>query len=483
MFSLLALIIATSYILKPVRSSLFLNQFGARQLPYVYLLVALVLGLVASVFARLVGGMSLRRLFAKASLFFALSLVLFWFLIGSEWQWTGFAFYIWVSIFTAVMPSLYWLLANYVFYPNEGRRLFPIMTAGGLFGSIVGAGVTWLLVPIAGTRFLMIAAALSLTAVAWLAARVLRQERSRIREQGENIRRQHESRSTKSGPESVLQLITKSRHLKLLAGLILVTSVTSTLVDYQFNLVVEQSFDDLDGLTRFFGTFFGFINVVAFVLELTLAGRLLKRLGLAGGLLLLPVALGLSSISFLLIPGLLTAAAIKTSDDGLSNSLNKSSVELLFLPLSLQVKNRVKSWLDMFVERFGRGLGGISILAVSALSLSDHLSVLVLCLLVPWIGFAIALERQYGVTFRESIARREISESSIRLQDTQTLDVLRGILSTDDSRQQLHALELIHETTDPELRNRVLRMVESKNRLVRREALLLLGIRGLQVQH
>ena len=52
MFALLGLVITTSYILKPVRSSLFLSQFGSERLPYVYMLVAVVLGVVAALFAR-----------------------------------------------------------------------------------------------------------------------------------------------------------------------------------------------------------------------------------------------------------------------------------------------------------------------------------------------------------------------------------------------------------------------------------------------
>ena len=127
MFALLGLVITTSYILKPVRSSLFLSQFGSERLPYVYMLVAVVLGVVAALFARWAPLVNQARLFEGAAYVFASNLVVFWVLIVFEWRWVGFAFYVWVSIFTALMPSLFWLLANYVFYANEGRRLFPVV--------------------------------------------------------------------------------------------------------------------------------------------------------------------------------------------------------------------------------------------------------------------------------------------------------------------------------------------------------------------
>ena len=120
MFSLLGLIIATSYILKPVRSSIFLTEFGADRLPYAYMLIGAVLAFVASAFSRIVARFTLNRVFTGASLFFAVNLVLFWWAIGSGWPYVPYVFYVWVSVFTIVMPTLFWLLANYVFYPNEG---------------------------------------------------------------------------------------------------------------------------------------------------------------------------------------------------------------------------------------------------------------------------------------------------------------------------------------------------------------------------
>jgi AAA family ATP:ADP antiporter len=182
MFSLLGLIIATSYILKPVRSSLFLSQFGSERLPYVYILVALVLGVVAFAFARWAPQANLPGVFAGSAYFFAANLVLFWAATTSGAPWTGFVFYVWVSIYTALMPSLFWLLANYVFYANEGRRLFPVVMAGGIFGSIAGGATTSVLVRFIGTPGLLLAAATLLLVIAALVRSNTSHERERMSE-------------------------------------------------------------------------------------------------------------------------------------------------------------------------------------------------------------------------------------------------------------------------------------------------------------
>ncbi len=188
MFSLIGLIIATSYILKPVRSSLFLSKFGSERLPYVYILVAIVLGIVATGFARLAPRADVRRLFVGASLFFASNLLLFWLAMDATWM--GFAFYVWVSIFTALMPSVFWLLANYVFYSNEGRRLFPVLMAGGILGSIVGGALTTGLVNVIGTPGLLLAAAALLVLIALVINSVAVKEKARMDERRYDISRQ-----------------------------------------------------------------------------------------------------------------------------------------------------------------------------------------------------------------------------------------------------------------------------------------------------
>ena len=475
MFALLGLVITTSYILKPVRSSLFLSQFGSERLPYVYMLVAVVLGVVAALFARWAPLVNQARLFEGAAYVFASNLVVFWLLIVFEWRWTGFAFYVWVSIFTALMPSLFWLLANYVFYANEGRRLFPVVMAGGLLGSIVGGAVTSLLVRIIGTEGLLLSAAVVLLGVAVLVRSTAARERERIAERRSELSRRQRERGL-GEQKHVWSLVTGSRYLSMLAGLILLTSMISTLIDFQFNTLVERSFHSRDALTGFFGTFFAAINVVAFALQLVVTGRLLTRFGVGFGLVMLPLALMASSISFILFQSLVAVSLIKTADDGLSNSVNRASVEVLYLPIALAVKNRIKAWLDMFVERVSRGLSGLVILLLTSVYALPvvGLSFFVVVLLIPWIALVVLLQRAYLDTFRESLARRDLADLASQLSDPASLSVFRQILSSADEREVSYALDLLHTTSDPTLLEEVLRLSRHQNPSVRTAALRLL---------
>ena len=229
----------------------------------------------------------------------------------------------------------------------------------------------------------------------------------------------------------------------------------------------------MDALTGFFGTFFAAISVVAFVLQLVVVGRLLSRFGVAAGLVILPVALFGSSLSFFLFPQLLTAALIKSSDDGLSNSVNKSSVEVLYLPISLAVKNRLKAWLDLFMERVSRGLAGVTILvATTFFSLSvSQMSTVVVALLVPWIVLVFLLRREYVKTFRDSLSRRDISNFASQLRDQASLTLFHQVLAGADERELVYVLELAHGIDDPKILKHVSRLSSHQDPEVRKAAL------------
>jgi AAA family ATP:ADP antiporter len=472
MFALLALLIAANYVLKPVRSSLFLSRFGSSLLPYIYLLVALFLGVVAGLFARFARRFDLPRLMIGLSLFFAGNLIFFWTAEKLGWGFTGFLFYVWVSMVIAVLPSVFWLLANYVFYAHEGRRLFPVIMAGGLSGSILGGGATSLLVPLAGTMNLMLLAAGLLAAAAGLTWHTARRERERMKERSADLRRQERSR-TAPAEESPYRLLFRSRYLTMVAGLVCLTSLVSTLVDYQFNSVVEQSFATETDLTRFFGAFFAAINVLAFVVQVGLSGRILSRLGVGVGLMALPLGLLTSTFSFVIAPSLLTAALLKTADDGFSNSLNRASQEVLYLPIGLLLKNRLKIWIDLFVERVSRGLAGLLILLTTAvLSLgARELGYVVLLLLLPWILLVVAMRWEYVATLRASLGRRDITDLDSTLREPASRGVFLQILGGADAREIAYVLELVQGVGDREILEVVERLASHESPQVRAAAL------------
>src|SRR5512145_1495760 len=78
MFAYLLLVIACYVTTKSVRDALFLKKIGIDQLPYVYILIALVVGVISSSYSRLASRISLSALIRTTSLIAIANLFLFW---------------------------------------------------------------------------------------------------------------------------------------------------------------------------------------------------------------------------------------------------------------------------------------------------------------------------------------------------------------------------------------------------------------------
>src|SRR5204862_1325573 len=71
---------------------------------------------------------------------FVLCLALF-FVFGKLGVGIGFPFFVWLGIFSTLSIAQFWSLANDIMTESEGKRLFPIIAAGGTIGGILGAQI------------------------------------------------------------------------------------------------------------------------------------------------------------------------------------------------------------------------------------------------------------------------------------------------------------------------------------------------------
>jgi hypothetical protein len=83
-------------------------------------------------------------------------------------------------------------------------------------------------------------------------------------------------------------------------------------------------------------------------------------------------AIGLASLGMMLSPRLMVASALRLAEAATRYSFNKTGMELLYLPLPTDLKNRTKAFVDIFVDRFGRGVGAM-VLAVAGTLLYPHI--------------------------------------------------------------------------------------------------------------
>lgn len=439
------LVMVGLYLLKPARDSLFLTYQSAADLPYAFVLTAVLAIPMTLAYGRASRAWSQARLLAVGSVWSAVVLVVWWWLLQRPSPLVTYLFYAWTGVAGGLVTSQFWLLGNAICDARQAKRLFPLLSLGGIGGAVLGGWST----DRAAAWFGLDALSLILVAaVVWalaigLAALALRF--GRVAAAPESSRRRR--RVERGGRRTPWRQFLASRHLLLISATVAIGVVVSTFADFVFKTAAAAAYPDGGDLLGFLGKFYAAMNLASFLLQAAITSRLLRGLGVGGALLVLPSILSMGTSALIAVPGLVTATVLRGAEMSLKYSLDKTSRELIYLPLPLGLKRDVKVFVDTFVERGSRGLAGVLlILATSALGLSlTALGLIILVLLMLWLVVADAMRREYVDSFRGAVARREIGGDDLRtsLRDPTVVATLTSSLAADDPREVAYALAVL----------------------------------------
>ncbi|MBZ5584679.1 MAG: hypothetical protein LAQ30_21205, partial [Acidobacteriia bacterium] len=231
------------YILKPVARALFLNKFDIDKLPWLYVLIAAVGGLLAYAYTKLAVKTTLAHAVTAATLFLTAGLVTLWWLLQYEWRWVFYAFNIWVSLFSIVLVSQGWLIAANLFDARQAKRLYGIIGVGAVIGAAFGGTFTALLVQRIGTRSLLLASAV-MVVLAYGTFRII----AAFRKAALATARAAEEEEAHFSFGDLAGSIGRHRHLQVIIAIIALTYVVDVLIEYQFSAMAKVAFPDKEDL-------------------------------------------------------------------------------------------------------------------------------------------------------------------------------------------------------------------------------------------
>lgn len=458
MFLYLLFVLLAYYILKPVSRALFLTRFDASQLPFLYLAMALSGGLLAYHYVRIAVRWSLVAAVNAAIALIALSLLAIWQLLRLDQAWLYYLFNIWVSLFSLVLVSQGWLIASHLFDPRAAKRVYSLLAAGAVLGAALGGSFTALVVRAVGTANLLPVSALFVL-LAWACfQRILRLPGVSI---GQAPAAEDSPRDFTLGV--VANDVSRHRHLQVIIALLFVTYIVDTLVEFQFSSMARASFRG-DSLTAFLGGFYGlYLNLVTFFLQVVLTSLVVSRFGVGGTLLVMPAGIGAAMAYMTLSPGIWAAGIARLIEASTRYSFNRTGMELLYMPLPADLRDRTKAFVDIFVDRAARGIGALLLLGLAALGLQNMRAVSLLTLLAcaAWTALALYARRQYIDTVRLRLASRRLDLESMRIpyQDQSLVRRLEELARQGEGRQSVYALRLLQEIPSYPLEPLALRLV------------------------
>ena len=478
------LLLVSLYLLKPVRDSLFLSSRGPAELPFVFLLTTAVVVPVAYFHTRAGRRMNVGPLIDGASIVLVLSLVGLRGLLSVGGEWVTYLLYAWVSIYGLVVTSQFWLMANALFTASQSKRVFTLLSAGAIVGAIAGGEITGLLVDVLGvtSENLLWGAGGVLLASTALGRGIRDYYRRRERLQPSD---DDADEAAVEKAQGALPIIRESRHVQLIVGTLTVMVVVTTLVDYQFKTVAARAYPSAEALTTFMGHFYGRVSIVALLVQLVIAPRLMRIVGIGGALSVLPGMLALGTVGMLLMPGLVAGVFLRGSGQSLKHSVDKTGRELLFVPLPLEKKKRVKVFIDLFVDQGAQGLGGLLLLGLAygaGLSV-QALSAVTFLLIGVWGVLAYWARQTYVDQFRTKLRERNgdgAQTDGIPDDKDVDLDRLLDSLCSHAETEALRALDELETSTIPVPVDAVLCLLDHPAAAVREQALRVLRVREVE---
>ncbi len=431
---------------KTVRQATFIDALGAENLPWVYLAVAVISLPVLILYTRAATRVRLPMLILAGTLLHVFGLVLFFYFFGLGHKWVAALYYIWLGMAFAIAVSQFWTYANHVFDPRQARRLFAFIGAGGLLGAMLGGLLAAAVTRVAGTRFTLLAAAALLLVLPILVVLI-----ERLREPASAMprsRRRLRYEETRGG----WRTLRGSRLLAMIALLMLASVMIGQMVGWQFFWYVQQHTDALDQRTSVIAYAFILVGIIGFLFQLIFTSRIHRFLGVGVGMRVLPGTVMLAQLAVVLAIVITPAAALVyplvwclyLGENSLHHSVDQATRELLFMPVSEELRVKAKAFIDVFVQRFAKGVAAILILVTLRFLPATFVSVLTMVLAVGWMAITLRTRREYVIAFREGLKSGSIQpDATIDITDVTTITTLVQSLGSSDPRTVLHSLQLL----------------------------------------
>lgn len=400
-------VLASYFILRSIRDAVGVAA-GTGKLPWLFTGTLLATLAVNPLFGTIVSRLPVRRfipivyrIFGVLLLGFAAALT--WFSPKFDWLLSP-AFWIWTSVYSLFVPSVFWGFMADTFYSDQGKRLYGFIGVGGTLGALAGSAFTATLATTIGTPMLMLTSIVLLE----LAVQVVRRFPPSFRP--ETREREAAAKSVGGSPWAGITNVLKSPYLLGICVFMLLFTIGTTVLYFQQAVIVGARYSDRESRTAFLARIDFFVQLLTILAQIFISGRVIKKLGVALTLAILPA---ISVIGFALLgmySSLYLFVAFTVFRRAGNYAFANPGRELLFSVIPVEDKYKAKNFIDTFAYRGGDQVGAwsYSLLSTAAGMSASSISLLASPMSAIWLVVALLLGRRHTVLQRaESASARQ----------------------------------------------------------------------------
>ena len=365
-------VLSSYFILRPVRDLVAVTTSPTR-LPWLFGGTLVTMLVANRLFSSLVVRLPVRRFVPLTYHVFAANLLIFFAVmrvtgdaIGSV-PWLGIVFYIWTSVYNLFITSVFWAFMADVFKSEQAKRLFGFIGVGGTLGSITGSTLCAMLAQRIGVTNLLVVSMVLLEIAAIVVVRFPAAPRS----PGDAATAGDERDDGRIGGSvwAGFTAVLRSPYLAGIAGFQVLYTIGSTLLYFEQAQIIRQAFTSPEARTVVLAQIEQAVQILTVVMQIFLTGRIIRWLGLAITLALLPAmtALGFSALGT--APVLATLVVFIVLRRGTNFGLTNPAMEVLFTVVPREDKYKAKSFIETFIYRAGDQIGAWTYAGFAALGL------------------------------------------------------------------------------------------------------------------
>ncbi|MBV6626641.1 MAG: MFS transporter [Rivularia sp. (in: Bacteria)] len=448
--------------------ALFLDKYGANNLPLIYIASAIVGIALVFIYSWLQKIFSLRWVIVSALPCMVVPLILL--PVGLQFTaasnlnaeplalFSVFLLRLWVDALYVINQLNTSIAANQLFNIQEIKRTYPLVSSGVLVADVIGGFSLPTLVKFLKLSRVILAGALVIV----LGTLILLYLSKKHPQAFSNVTQRQINKSQVSRARRLSSPLRRYALRLFFFGLLI--QAIGLLVDFQYLSQLESTFQGKD-ITSFLGVFGGILGLFELATQLFVSSRAIERLGVFFTVAILPVGVGallillavlswlFSSLSMTLLWGL---TLIKFLDELVRYTFVANTGTLLFQPIPEKVRSRVQTLSGGIAEAAAAGFAGLIILVTQWLAnhfipMSWHSLILIIetaIVAIICVGVIWVLRSQYVDLLVLSAERGQLSVTNIDLPFFKRA-VIKALREKGSEADKLSCIELLSQI-DPQ---------------------------------
>lgn len=389
-----------------------------------------------------------------------------------EWWWFIFFLYVLLQTLADILIVHSSTNISATFDVRTGKRLAPVIDAGGTLGAVAGGLIVTFSVSHVGSENLLFVCILFIILKLYVSKVLF----SRYLQKGQRPVRT-ETIGKYSYLKGVKELFTdlgRERLMVTFSILFAAMIMATTIIDFQFKSMLKESYSK-DEIASFLGLFYALLNAAAIVVQLFFSSRILLSRGLIFTIGVLPSSLFFGSILFILFPALSVIAGIRFVESVFKFSLHKAATTLVFMPFPPIKRDKLRIMTGGILKPVSIIVSSTILILLGSYMDVRFISFFVIIACLMALKTVLRMKSSYVGKLNESLSNRRVRLEKKAIfsggHDRQIIETVEDGLALVEKDYVLFSLEIVRNYKIPVDHQKIEVLLDSPHEDIRYEAL------------